>query len=101
METLLSGRILLDGVDVTTRQTQAERLAARGIQMIFQDPFAAMNPRYRVRDIIAEAPIHHGIVSKRNAWDMFAETLTACGLDPSYADRLPHQFSGGQRCACS
>jgi peptide/nickel transport system ATP-binding protein len=92
-----AGRVLFDGIDLTRRDTREKRLASLGIQMIFQDPFASMNPRYRVRDIIAEAPIYHGIVSRREAPAMVADMLQACGLDSSYADRLPHQFSGGQR----
>jgi peptide/nickel transport system ATP-binding protein len=65
--------------------------------MIFQDPFASLNPRMRVGDIVGEAPLVHGIV-KRKALDDYVDALLArCGLDPSYKRRYPHQFSGGQR----
>jgi peptide/nickel transport system ATP-binding protein len=67
------------------------------IQLIFQDPFSALNPRKRIGDAIAEAPIAHGLVSRREAPDYVAGMLRQVGLEPSYARRYPHQFSGGQR----
>jgi len=67
------------------------------VQMIFQDPFASLNPRMRVADIVGEAPVVHGLV-KPDALDAYLdELLVRCGLDPSYKRRYPHQFSGGQR----
>jgi peptide/nickel transport system ATP-binding protein len=67
------------------------------VQMIFQDPFASLNPRMRVRDIVGEAPVVHGLVKKENLDDYLDGLLVRCGLDPSYKPRYPHQFSGGQR----
>jgi len=67
------------------------------VQMVFQDPFASLNPRFRVRDIVGEAPLYHGLVSKAGVSDYVAGILQRVGLDPSYGDRYPHQFSGGQR----
>ncbi len=67
------------------------------IQLIFQDPFAALNPRKRIGDAIAEAPIAHGLVARRDAPEYVAEILRQVGLDPTYGRRYPHQFSGGQR----
>lgn len=67
------------------------------IQMIFQDPFASLNPRMRVGDIIGEAPVAHGIVPRGEAGRYVAETMRRVGLDPDFARRYPHQFSGGQR----
>jgi len=67
------------------------------VQMIFQDPFASLNPRMRVAEIVGEAPLVHGIV-KHEALDAYVdEILLRCGLDPGYKRRYPHQFSGGQR----
>ena len=67
------------------------------IQMIFQDPFASLNPRMRVRDIVGEAPVVHGLVKEQALDDYLDALLVRCGLDPSYKPRYPHQFSGGQR----
>jgi peptide/nickel transport system ATP-binding protein len=66
-------------------------------QMIFQDPFASLNPRMRVEEIVGEAPVVHGIVEKDKAKNYVGELLNQVGLDPSYSRRYPHQFSGGQR----
>ena len=71
--------------------------AQRPIQMIFQDPFASLNPRMRVADIIGEAPRVHGIVDARQVEDYVAQLLSRVGLDAGYVRRYPHQFSGGQR----
>jgi oligopeptide/dipeptide ABC transporter ATP-binding protein len=71
--------------------------AQRPIQMIFQDPFASLNPRMRVADIVGEAPRVHGLVDARQVGDYVAQLLSRVGLDPGYARRYPHQFSGGQR----
>jgi peptide/nickel transport system ATP-binding protein len=67
------------------------------VQMIFQDPFASLNPRMRVRDIVGEAPVVHGLVREKDLETYLDELLLRCGLDPSYKPRYPHQFSGGQR----
>jgi len=67
------------------------------VQMIFQDPFASLNPRMRVADIVGEAPLVHGIVSKEGLDAYLDDVLRRCGLDPSYKRRYPHQFSGGQK----
>ena len=71
--------------------------SASQVQMIFQDPFASLNPRMRVEDIVGEAPLVHGIVKKEALDDYLDQLLARCGLDPSYKRRFPHQFSGGQR----
>jgi oligopeptide/dipeptide ABC transporter ATP-binding protein len=67
------------------------------VQMIFQDPFASLNPRMRVADIVGEAPLVHGIVKKDELDDYLDALLLRCGLNASYKRRFPHQFSGGQR----
>ena len=71
--------------------------ARRPIQMIFQDPFASLNPRMRVAQIIGEAPRVHGLIDAKQIEDYVAQLLKRVGLDPGYVRRYPHQFSGGQR----
>jgi peptide/nickel transport system ATP-binding protein len=75
---------------------EAKRAALK-VQMIFQDPFASLNPRMRVADIVGEAPLVHGIVTREGLDAYLDEVLRRCGLDSSYKRRYPHQFSGGQR----
>ncbi len=75
-----------------------ERRRARlAVQMVFQDPYAALNPRLRVEDIVGEAPVVHGMVAKADRRDYVVELLGRVGLDAGMLRRFPHQFSGGQR----
>jgi peptide/nickel transport system ATP-binding protein len=69
----------------------------RQIQMVFQNPFASLNPRHRIDQVISEAAVYHGLVPRIDAPTFVADLLRQVGLDPSYAGRYPHQFSGGQR----
>jgi peptide/nickel transport system ATP-binding protein len=71
--------------------------AALKVQMIFQDPMASLNPRMQVADIVGEAPLVHGIVTRGERRDYVDALLARVGLDPRYATRYPHQLSGGQR----
>ena len=91
------GSILFRGDDVAALPHDAAKNAALKIQMIFQDPFASLNPRMRVRDIIGEAPWVHGLVKKDEIDDWVDDMMLRVGLDPSFKRRFPHQFSGGQR----
>jgi peptide/nickel transport system ATP-binding protein len=78
--------------------TSAEHKAyVLGVQMIFQNPMASLNPRMRVLDIIGEAPVVHGQVPASGKADYVAGLMRQVGLDPDYGQRYPHQFSGGQR----
>jgi peptide/nickel transport system ATP-binding protein len=72
------------------------RPVTRRIQMVFQDPFASLNPRRRAGDLIAQGPVIHG-TPKAEALARAREMLALVGLDPAAADRFPHEFSGGQR----
>jgi peptide/nickel transport system ATP-binding protein len=67
------------------------------VQMVFQDPFASLDPRMRIGDTIAEGPLAHGLVRRGEAKAYVAGWLKTVGLDPAFVDRFPHQFSGGQR----
>jgi peptide/nickel transport system ATP-binding protein len=73
---------------------RAERLA---VQMIFQDPYASLNPRMRIADIVGEAPVVHGLVARGEREGYVAGILERVGLDAAAMRRFPHQFSGGQR----
>lgn len=91
------GEILYKGTprdDLRGAEAAQERLA---VQMIFQDPYASLNPRMRVENIIGEAPLVHGLITKAEQPEYVAETLRSVGLDPDFRRRYPHQFSGGQR----
>ncbi len=91
------GRLLFEGEDVAQMTPAGRRAVTLAIQMIFQDPYASLNPRMRVEEIVGEAPRVHGIVSQRALSGYVDETLAKVGLDPSLKRRYPHQFSGGQR----
>ncbi len=67
------------------------------VQTVFQDPFASLDPRMRIGDIIAEGPIAHDLTTRADAKGYVSDWLERVGLDPAFADRYPHQFSGGQR----
>jgi len=88
-----AGKIFLDGA-LRERLTPRERLA---VQMIFQDPYASLNPRMRVGNIIGEGLITGKLARRREIPDIVAGLMQQVGLDPSYRNRFPHQFSGGQR----
>jgi oligopeptide transport system ATP-binding protein len=93
-----TGQIHYDGVDLATLSAKEMRQVRRDIQLIFQDPYAALNPRRNVRQLVSEAwEIHPDIVppARRNA--EVADLLDRVGLNPDHAERYPHQFSGGQR----
>jgi peptide/nickel transport system ATP-binding protein len=92
-----SGRIRYRGKEAAVMSPLEAKRAALRVQMIFQDPFASLNPRMRVADIVGEAPLVHGIVKPDELDSYLDALLLRCGLDPSYKRRYPHQFSGGQR----
>src|SRR5205085_12547247 len=78
-------------------QGEELRLMRRQVQMVFQDPFASLNPRYTIGSLIAE-PMHiYNIGSSKEIHERTAELLRVVGLRPEYIDRYPHEFSGGQR----
>ena len=92
-----NGDILFRGESILGAGNSQKREAALKVQMIFQDPFASLNPRMRVADIVGEAPLIHGIISRTEFSDYVDDILDRCGLDASFKRRYPHQFSGGQR----
>ncbi len=92
-----AGEVLWRGERLDALAGAAAHQARLGTQMIFQDPMSSLNPRKRVRDIIGEAPVYHGLIKRREMDAYVASLMERVGLDPSFRDRFPHQFSGGQR----
>jgi len=97
-----SGAILFDGIDLLKANGSELRRLRRDMQIIFQDPFGSLDPRYRVEDVIAEPLIlHQKIMHERLSRDArrqrVRELLSAVGMDESVMRRYPHEFSGGQR----
>lgn len=94
-----AGKIYFDEKDISAIKSKRERLEFnRNVQMIFQDPYASLNPKKKILDIIGEAiDIHHLAKSKEDRNHQVKELLATVGLNPEHAGRYPHEFSGGQR----
>jgi len=93
-----AGQILFDGEDISTLDKKGLMPYRKKMQMIFQDPYASLNPRMTVMDIIGEAvDLHAGLSSREERNKYVYELLDRVGLQKSHADRYPHEFSGGQR----
>jgi peptide/nickel transport system ATP-binding protein len=90
------GAILLSGKDFAAMSRENVRRETRHIQMVFQDPFASLNPRRKAAELVAQGPIVHG-TPRATAIAEAKELFALVGLDPSAGDRFPHEFSGGQR----
>lgn len=91
------GEVWFRGKNRASLQGDEARAARLAVQMIFQDPYASLNPRARVEDIVGEAPLVHGLTTRKDLRTYVADTLARVGLDPGFVRRYPHQFSGGQR----
>jgi len=91
------GRIMFDGHEITKLRGSALRRVRRKMQMIFQDPFASLDPRMTVGDIIAEPLDNYAIGTGRERHQRVQELLRLVGLNPNFTNRYPHEFSGGQR----
>jgi peptide/nickel transport system ATP-binding protein len=94
-----AGNIVFDGVDLThLKHRKAMAPVRRRMQMIFQDPYASLNPRWRVKKIVAEPLVTHDLVADRaELRARVAELLEQVRLSPADGDKFPHEFSGGQR----
>jgi len=92
-----AGEIVFDGVDITRLSNQEMRAYRRRMQIIFQDPFASLNPRFVVSDLIGEALDLHKLARGKARQDRIVELLELTGLSPDHMYRYPHEFSGGQR----
>jgi peptide/nickel transport system ATP-binding protein len=92
-----AGRILFDGTDISKLNEQELRPLRRRMQMVFQDPFASLNPRHSVGRIVGEPLRTHGLAGRAEASKRVRELLQVVGLPPDAVGRYPHEFSGGQR----
>jgi len=92
-----SGKIIFDGTDMTALEENEIRQMRQRMQMIFQDPYASLNPRMTVGSIISAPLDVHTSMSKKEKHDRVQELLEIVGLNPDFVNRYPHEFSGGQR----
>jgi oligopeptide transport system ATP-binding protein len=92
-----SGSVVFDDVDLVALKGEELRKMRRKMQMIFQDPYASLNPRMTVGEIIGEPLIVHNLASSKEVEERVSHLLELVGLNPAFANRYPHEFSGGQR----
>jgi oligopeptide transport system ATP-binding protein len=92
-----AGRVFFEGEDITALRGEDLRRMRRRMQMIFQDPYASLNPRMTVAQIVGEPLEVHGIATGKERDEQVQHLLNIVGLNPQYALRYPHEFSGGQR----
>lgn len=92
-----SGEVMFEGKDLAKTKGEELRAMRRKMQMIFQDPYASLNPRMTVGEIIGEPLIVHGVASESEVEDRVKQLLELVRLNPSFSSRYPHEFSGGQR----
>ncbi len=92
-----AGKIIYDGVDLASLKEKEMRKMRGKLQIIFQDPYASLNPRMTVADIVGEPLIVHKLANGKEIQERVEELLGLVGLNPAFANRYPHEFSGGQR----
>ncbi len=92
-----AGKVFYHDQDITDIKPEEMRQNRRNMQMIFQDPYASLNPRMTIRQIISEPLVVHGIGDRKDKSTQTKELINKVGLNPFFMDRYPHQFSGGQR----
>lgn len=97
LEQPTSGKVVFDGVEITALSLDQLRKVRPRMQVVFQDPYSSLNPRLTVRQLVGEAAEFHGLVRGKECDEMVSDLLKRVGLDPSAAERHPHEFSGGQR----
>jgi oligopeptide transport system ATP-binding protein len=92
-----SGQVVFDGVDLVDLPAEEMRKTRKHLQMIFQDPYACLNPRMTVGNMIGEAMVVHRVGNRNEIRERVTDLLEKVGLDPAFFNRYPHEFSGGQR----
>ena len=94
---ITAGELYFEGVDISDKSMRQMRPLRRRMQMVFQDPYASLNPRRRVRDLIAEPLRVHLNLGETEVRERVSKLLDVVGLSPDHMERFPHEFSGGQR----
>ncbi len=94
---ITEGTVLFDGVDMTTLDPEQRRAMCQEMQLVFQDPYASLNPRMTVFDAVAEPIVVHGLASRKEVAARVVELMELVGLAPRFMKKYPHEFSGGQR----
>ena len=97
LEEATSGRVMFDGTDILTLRREDMRRFRKRMQIIFQDPYASLNPREKIRTVLGHALTLHAIGTPTDREDRMVRLLEQVGLSADYLDRFPHEFSGGQR----
>ena len=98
LEEPTKGQVIFDGKDITKIKKSDMRKERKNMQIIFQDPYSSLNPRMKIKDIIAEGMLTHGILKNtKERYKRVRELLDKVGIPAEYMDRFPHEFSGGQR----
>jgi len=92
-----SGKVFFNGIDLSFLKSKEMKQMRRQMQIVFQDPYASLNPRMTIQDILAEPLIIHQLGNKSSRKKRVEELLTLVGLNPNHMSRFPHEFSGGQR----
>jgi len=97
LEEPTKGQVIFDGRDITKMKKSDMRKERKSMQIIFQDPYSSLDPRMKIKDIIAEGMLTHNILNGRERYKRVGELLERVGIPAEYMDRFPHEFSGGQR----
>jgi len=97
LEEPTKGQVIFDGRDITKMRKGDMRKERKNMQIIFQDPYSSLDPRMKIKDIIAEGMLTHNILNSRERYKRVGELLERVGIPAEYMDRFPHEFSGGQR----
>ncbi|TMD31269.1 MAG: ATP-binding cassette domain-containing protein [Chloroflexi bacterium] len=97
LQTATKGSVEFEGRDLTKMHGEKLRQVRQRMQIIFQDPYASLNPRMTIGDIVAEPLKNFGLGGRRDREKRVHEVMRVCGLNPNFANRYPHEFSGGQR----
>jgi oligopeptide/dipeptide ABC transporter ATP-binding protein len=97
LEEPTKGQVIFDGRDIVKMKKSDMRKERKNMQIIFQDPYSSLDPRMKIKDIIAEGILTHNLLNHRERYKKVGKLLERVGLDPECMDCFPHEFSGGQR----